>query len=261
MKRFAVLFIYLILLFGCGKTPIISTPGKPPVSPTGKDIQDYGNILPTQRPYKINGKKYYPIPNSEGFSQAGVASWYGRKFHGRKTSNGEAYNMYGMTAAHKTLPMNTHVLVKNLENGKELVTRINDRGPFVKGRIIDLSLAGARELDIIEKGTARVQVTALGEAVTVTRNNEEIEQFLPHEDFQAGDFYVQIGSFTVQDNAVRLKNKVTGWGKTADITTFDRGDAFFYRVQVKAGNRLEEANRMERVMTESGFPDTFVVAR
>ncbi|MBC8318146.1 MAG: septal ring lytic transglycosylase RlpA family protein [Desulfobulbaceae bacterium] len=261
MKRYTVLFIYLILLLGCGKTPIISTPGKQPVSPEIKAQQAPVKIHPTQRPYKINGKKYYPIPSAEGFTQTGIASWYGGKFHGRKTSNGETYNMHGTTSAHKTLPMNTHLLVKNLENGKEFVTRINDRGPFVKGRIIDLSLTGARELNIIEKGTARVEITALGEAVTVTRNNEESEQFLPHEDFQAGDFYVQIGSFTVENNAIRLKDKVSGWGKTTEITTFDRGDAFFYRVQVKAGNRLEEANRMERVMTESGFPDAFVVAR
>ena len=169
--------------------------------------------------------------------------------------------MYDMTAAHKTLPMNTHVSVKNLENGKEIVTRINDRGPFMKGRIIDLSYEGAKQLDIIENGTARVQVTALGEAVTVTRNNKQVEQFLPHQDFQRGDFYVQIGSFTNQSNAIRLKDRVTGWGKEVEITTFDRGDALFYRVQVKAGTHLANANRMERVLTEAGFPDAFVVAR
>lgn len=261
MRQFFLLTFSVLLLFGCGKTSTVSTPGTRHVPPQEENSLDDKKIPRTQRPYKINGKKYYPIPNSEGFNQTGIASWYGRKFHGRKTSNGETYNMYKMTAAHKTLPMNTHLLVKNLENGKELITRINDRGPFVKGRIIDLSLKGARELGIIEKGTARVQITALGEAVTITQDNRTIEKFLPHEDFQLGDFYVQIGSFTNKVNAIRLKEKMTEWGKKPVITTFDRGDALFHRVQVKAGNRLEEANRMERVLTEAGFPDAFVVAR
>lgn len=253
MKQFIFLTLSLILLFGCAKTSPVSQPKEPST--------DLADIPPTQRPYKIDGKKYYPIPSSVGFTQTGIASWYGKKFHGRKTSNGETYNMYGLTAAHKTLPMNTHVLVQNLENGKEVVTRINDRGPFVKGRIIDLSYLGAMRLGMVENGTARVQVTALGEAITVTRKNKEINQFLPYKDFQQGDFYVQIGSFTNKDNAIRLKEKIISWGKKAVITTFDRGDALFYRVQVKAGDHLTEANRMERVMTESGYPDAFVVAR
>lgn len=261
MRQFLLLVLLVMLLFGCGKTSTVSPPSTGHAPPQERTFQDYGKIPSTQRPYKINGKRYYPIPNSEGFRQTGIASWYGGKFHGRKTSNGETYNMYKMTAAHKTLPMNTHVLVKNLDNGKELTTRINDRGPFVKGRIIDLSLKGARELGIIKKGTARVQITALGEAVTVTQDNIKIEKFLPHEDFQSGDFYVQIGSFTNKDNAVRLREKMKSWGKRAVITTFDRGDALFHRVQVKAGSRLNEANRTERVLTEAGFPDAFVVAR
>ncbi|MCI5132293.1 MAG: septal ring lytic transglycosylase RlpA family protein, partial [Candidatus Electrothrix sp. EH2] len=93
----------------------------------------------TQRPYVIEGQTYYPIPSAQGYEETGLASWYGDPFHGRKTANGETYDMYGVTAAHKTLPMNTMLLVKNLRNGKTATVRINDRGPFVDGRIIDLS--------------------------------------------------------------------------------------------------------------------------
>ena len=117
----------------------------------------------TQKPYVIDGKRYYPIPSAEGYSEKGIASWYGGKFHGKKTSNGETYNKYSMTAAHKTLPMNTMLLVKNLENGKKTVVRINDRGPFVRGRIVDLSYKAAKTLGIVKNGTARVQAIALGE--------------------------------------------------------------------------------------------------
>ncbi|MCI5212251.1 MAG: septal ring lytic transglycosylase RlpA family protein [Candidatus Electrothrix sp. ATG2] len=115
----------------------------------------------TQRPYVIEGQTYYPIPTAEGYEETGLASWYGDPFHGRKTANGETYDMYGVTAAHKTLPMNTMLLVKNLTNGKTTIVRINDRGPFVDGRIIDLSYTTAQELDIVRNGTEKVQIVAL----------------------------------------------------------------------------------------------------
>jgi rare lipoprotein A len=116
----------------------------------------------TQRPYVINGITYYPIPSAAGYAEMGLASWYGEPFHGRRTANGEIYDMYGETAAHKTLPMDTILLVKNLENGKSSVVRINDRGPFVQERIIDLSYSKAQHLGIIGKGTAKVEIVALG---------------------------------------------------------------------------------------------------
>ena len=115
-------------------------------------IQASGSRPRTQESYVINHKRYYPIPSAEGYSQKGIASWYGGKFHGRRTSSGEIYNKYTMTAAHKTLPMNTMLLVKNIENGKKTVVRINDRGPFVRGRIVDLSYKAAKELGIVKEG-------------------------------------------------------------------------------------------------------------
>lgn len=116
----------------------------------------------TMRPYTVFGIKYYPEIAKVGDRFNGVASWYGPDFHAKKTSNGEIYNMYAMTAAHKTLPMNTVVRVDNLDNGRSTIVRINDRGPFVAGRIIDLSNKAAHEIDMVRKGTARVKVTVLG---------------------------------------------------------------------------------------------------
>ncbi len=120
-------------------------------------------------PYTVLGKTYRVMPESTGFTQTGEASWYGKKFHGHQTSNGEIYDMYGMTAAHKSLPIPTYVRVTNLDNGLSTVVRVNDRGPFHGGRIIDLSYAAATKLDFVNSGTARVKVEALeaGESYTV----------------------------------------------------------------------------------------------
>ena len=116
----------------------------------------------TMRPYNVFGIRYYPFVANVGDQFDGIASWYGPDFHAKKTTNGEIYNMYAMTAAHKTLPMNTVVRVDNLDNGRSTIVRINDRGPFVAGRIIDLSNKAAHEIDMVRKGTARVKVTVLG---------------------------------------------------------------------------------------------------
>ena len=111
--------------------------------------------------YVVFGKRYYPINSSKNFVETGIASWYGTKFHGRKTSSGEPYSMYKMTAAHKTLPLPTYVEVTNLENGKKVIVKVNDRGPFHEDRIIDLSYAAAMKLGYGDKGTAKVKVRAI----------------------------------------------------------------------------------------------------
>lgn len=217
MKKLIIISSIMLLLVGCSsKTAVISTSGKHQV---GKKTpyQTTKRVKGTQRPYKIKGKTYYPLPSAEGFNQTGKASWYGKPFHGRKTSNGETYNMYSRTAAHKTLPMNTHLLVENLDNGKEMVVRINDRGPFVRGRIIDLSYTGAKELGVVKKGTARVRISALGEAIRVEEQGKQVERFLPHKDFSKGDFYVQVGSFTQKSNAERLQKTLRKTGRSVTI--------------------------------------------
>ncbi len=113
-------------------------------------------------PYTVLGKTYTVLPDSKGFVEQGIASWYGNKFHGRKTSNGEIYSMYGMTAAHKNLPIPSYVRVTNLDNGRQVVVRVNDRGPFHEGRVIDLTYAAASKLGFVKLGTAPVRVEAVG---------------------------------------------------------------------------------------------------
>lgn len=146
--------------------------------------------------YNVFGTWYQPIPDARGFSQKGYASWYGKKFHGRKTSNGETYNMYGLTAAHKTLPLGTWLKVTNLENGKTVNVRVNDRGPFVKGRIIDLSYTAAKTIDMTLKGTAPVRITVIKNK-TAPPPSKTVQQ-----DTKQGVHYcVQTGSFASRKNA------------------------------------------------------------
>ena len=211
----------------------------------------------TQRPYKIKGRTYYPLPSSEGFVQTGIASWYGRPFHGRKTSNGETYNMYKRSAAHKTLPMGTYVVVTNLENGKETTLRINDRGPFVRGRIIDLSYQAAKDLGVVKKGTARVRVAALGESAGGRPGT-----FLPHQDFNRGNFYIQVGAFTRADNARRLRRSFEkkGYRVTTSSYTNKKG-VHFTRVRIDAGHDLRKARKLVKKIRQQGHNGAFVAAR
>jgi rare lipoprotein A len=170
--------VMTLALAGCGTTskrtasiPAGPAPGKyyqddgpPDVIPDGLDqlpdavpkrepFNKYAN-----RPYTVFGEAYVPVVDEEPFKQRGLASWYGRKFHGQKTSSGETYDMFAMTAAHKTLPIPSYAKVTNLANGKSVVVRINDRGPFHKGRIIDLSYAAAKRIGIVGRGSAMVEV-------------------------------------------------------------------------------------------------------
>ena len=254
MKKLICLFLAIALLAGCApKVDVIHTPGKKPRPGT--------KVKPTQRPYKIKGRTYYPLPSSEGFVQTGIASWYGKPFHGRKTSNGETYNMYATSAAHKTLPMGTNLLVTNLENGREVTLRINDRGPFVRGRIIDLSYKAAKELNIVKKGTAKVRIAALGEATVTKRNGRQETRFLPHQDFNQGDFYIQIGAFTNRDNAYLLRKKMEKRGHQVAITTFTSKGKLFHRVRIQAGHDLRQAEKLEKRFQNEGFNGAFVAAR
>lgn len=208
----------------------------------------------TQAPYVINKKRYFPIPNAHGYNEKGYASWYGKKFHGRRTSNGEIYDMYKMTAAHKTLPMNTMLLVKNTENGRQTVVRINDRGPFVRGRIIDLSYKAAKTLGVVRNGTARVHITALAE-----KNKGSHE--LIYRDLTIGEFYVQIGAFAEKINAIKLQKRFTEAGHTTVIQKYFGPDKILYRVQVYAGKNIHHAERAEKALLEHGYVGAFIIAR
>ncbi len=156
----------------------------------------------TMRPYKIAGKWYYPTLAKVSDVQRGIASWYGPNFHAKKTSNGEIYNMYADTAAHKTLPMNTMVRVDNLDNGKSVIVRINDRGPFVSGRIIDLSNKAAHDIGMVKKGTAKVNVTVLGFHAKIAQTKAEKE-----ETATVGKYFIQVGAFRRLEGAKITKRK------------------------------------------------------
>lgn len=229
--------VALLLLQACTSAP-------PPPAPPGHP-----------KPYRVYGTWYKPIPDAKDFSQQGIASWYGQKFHGRKTSSGEIYDMYAMTAAHKTLPLGTWVQVRGLDNGKQVVVRINDRGPFVHGRIIDLSYTAAQQMDMVGAGTARVEVVALGER----RQTATGSTFVPV-DYYSGAFTFQVGAFSNRDNAERLRAKLDTTFANAHVTAYDRGDAVFYRVRVGRCNDLESAEKYEQRLAGSGYPDAFIVA-
>lgn len=177
----------------------------------------------TMKPYQINGKWYYPQRVSIGESYDGIASWYGPDFHNKKTSNGEIYNMNLHTAAHKTLPMNTIVKVISLDTNKSTIVRINDRGPFVEGRIIDLSAAAAKDIDMIKTGTAKVNIEIIGfggiVSNDVAENSTIIKDMVNSSEFKnefttgevkevvdGGIFAVQIGAFRNQSGAETYKN-------------------------------------------------------
>ncbi len=182
-----------------------------------------------------------PVPAHIVQGEEGIASWYGHPYHGRPTASGEIYNMYDMTAAHRTLPFGTQVRVHDLENGRDTEVRINDRGPFVEGRIIDLSYAAAQAMGM--PGTARVRLEILGLAPTT----------------EAGIFAVQAGAFQDRNNAERFKARLAQYGPVS-IQTFDRGDAVFYRVRVGQESSEDAARELGRKIRQAGLAEeTFVV--
>jgi len=217
-------------------------------------------------PYTVLGKTYRVLPESDGFKERGIASWYGNKFHGRRTSNGEIYNMYGMTAAHKNLPIPSYVKVTNLDNGRSIVVRVNDRGPFHDGRVIDLSYAGASKLDYLKRGTARVEVEALpmaagysgvaahssaGVPATAVGGVSIImpeQSQLPAPGEQAGyrlpgNTYLQVGAFSSQQSALALQQRVAALTSLPVRLSNNPGSSGLWRVQVgPIGNNLVVMN-------------------
>lgn len=211
-----------------------------------------GKTPATQRPYQIDGIWYYPIPDAEGYKEKGIASWYGPGFDGKKTSNGETYDMYAMTAAHKTLPMGTHLEVKNIDNGKKTVVRINDRGPFVRKRIIDLSYAAAQTIGITGLGNVEISTIGMDTPPPKTQSGPI--------DFSKGNFSIQVGAFQNRSNAEKLKQRLIKQYGNAHITEYDRGDIYFYRVRVGKYGQLQEAQKAEKEFMKNGFPDAMAVA-
>ena len=217
----------------------------------------------TQRSYTVNGITYYPIANAAGYRETGMASWYGGHFHGRKTASGETYDMFAHTAAHKTLPMGTMLLVRNLENNKQTVVRVNDRGPFTKKRIIDLTYTAGAEIGLIKQGIARVEIVALEQApaTKATSGNLRISGLTVHPDFNRGKFYVQVGAFARRGNARTLARRFADKGRDVIIQQYPASGGDLYRVLVYSGTSLMGARTYRDRLERAGYTGAVVIAR
>jgi rare lipoprotein A len=223
LRSFALLYISTQLLLGCaGRRPIADRQpaSTPPASAPAETIDSAKRDpssppSPTPSPARPKRAKPSQEPAPVGYTEEGNASWYGNPFHGRRSSNGEVYDMYKLTAAHRTLPFETMVRVTNLNNGKTTTVRITDRGPFVDNRIIDLSQAAAHEIESIGPGVVRVRIEVLGNV-----------------DVTAGFFTVQVGAFHDRGNAERLRDRLSVSYSPIFIQQYDSPDGAFYRVRV-----------------------------
>jgi len=254
MKR-VILPTFMVLIFlltACG-------PSTPTYRVKVMDTPSQPGLHPTQRPYSVNDQVYRPIADAQGFSEEGLASWYGKDFHGRKTSNGEIYDMYAMTAAHKILPMNVFLKVTNLNNGQSAVVRVNDRGPFVKSRIIDLSYSAAEQLGVVGPGTAPVRIEALGYRESAKPGSPPI--YRQPDSYAPGPFMVQVGAFTIRENAYRLADKLKKEYGTSTVAEGWVDGRKFYRVRAGLYDNMALATDGLVRMEANGFPNSFIVAR
>ncbi|MBF0449924.1 MAG: septal ring lytic transglycosylase RlpA family protein [Candidatus Magnetomorum sp.] len=240
--QFGMVILCLLLWFSCLPKKVIFSTSAPRCL--------YG------KPYKISNQWYYPMTYVEFFEQKGIASWYGKQFHGRKTSNGEVYNMYDVSAAHKTLPLGTIVRVYNLENKKSLVVRINDRGPFIRGRIIDLSYGAARRLGIVNQGTARVYL----KTISIPPPPKRIQTVLA-EISNGSCFQIQVGAFGNRLNAESLCNRLKPLYNDSHILQTKDGTKTFYRVMIGNCMPQQKAVYVEQQLDRHGFQDAFIVAQ
>lgn len=210
-----------------GSTRIPDLPGDAVPRPEARSKYGNGPV------YEVFGKRYTVMPSGSGYQERGVASWYGKKFHGNLTSNREVYDMYAMTAAHKTLPLPTYVRVRNLSNNKSIVVRVNDRGPFVHNRIIDLSYAAAIKLDMITDGTSLVEVTAIsfdqpqGDRPVRVSSPASASNGSTQPVDSSNQIYVQVGAFGDRSNAER---------RLGELSLAGIGDAFIH--EERSTNRV-----------------------
>jgi rare lipoprotein A len=217
--------------------------------------------------YEVRGKRYQVLDSSDGFSQKGIASWYGTKFHGQRTSSGEPYDMYAMTAAHKSLPLPTYVEVTNRDNGRKAIVKVNDRGPFHQGRIIDLSYAAATKLGVAATGTANVSIRT----VTIGAEQNSVEQkaevqkagvqksaaVVPGIDKKSADldyisddgrFYVQVAAYTTEKNALKMIDELREKNfSSARIHVENSNGKLLYRVRI---GPVPTSNVAEKLLTQ-----------
>ena len=246
-------FALALLAAGCASSPPVTDDG--------------GADRPARKgdPYQVNGEWYHPLASARGYQEVGKASWYGRKFHGRKTASGETYNMHLPTAAHRTLPLPTIARVTNLENGRTARVRINDRGPFVDTheRIIDLSYGAAKRLGIDQTGVARVRVVALkgpGKAGSPPGAGTTRDSGSGSRAGRRPTLYLQVGAFRREGNAARLKERLRGMElERVVVTTADLSNGPIYRVRIGPLPGVARADRLAQRLRQAGFPTGHLV--
>lgn len=240
-----------MLLAGCQSA---QRPSKAPQTPAASSGTAPSGSRANDKtdPYVVLGKRYVPLKSAEGYRERGVASWYGPKFHGRPTANGERFDMDAMTAAHKTLPLPTYAEVTNLRNGRRIVVRINDRGPFVDNRLIDLSRAAARALDMVGPGTTLVDVRVVpgpgGGRIADVAVTPMAEQNLPNA------FFVQVGAFSDAANAQRVVRTLEdgGFGDVL-MQALSRNGQQLHRVRLGPIASVEQFDRYIARLDAMGF--------
>lgn len=250
------------LLAGCASTPHREPAPAFTLPPLPKDITAIPNAVPRIEPrashgnppfYEVDGGRYYVLATAEGYEATGVASWYGPTFDGLRTSDGDRYDMYAMTAAHKTLPLPCYVRVTNLSNGRSVVVKVNDRGPFVANRLIDLSYVAAAKLDMLATGTALVEVKAItpDSPAVITRIAESPPPTL----------YVQVGAFAVQAHAERIVTRLQAAGLAgAFIFGPPAARGHLYRVRIGPVSGVPEFDRLVARLDALGYPGARLVA-
>jgi len=258
----AALLILPAVLAGCGalesrdsgpRRPVDTRNVQEPV-PHNEPRSKYGN--PSS--YVVNGHEYRVLASSNGYVERGIASWYGTKFHGGRTSSGETYDMYKMTAAHKTLPIPCYVRVTNLENGRSVIVRVNDRGPFHENRIIDLSYAAANRIGINPKGTGLVEVRAVSSAEdsspAVLAGNDASARMSTSAEGIKPRLYLQVGAFASRSNADQLRSRLAD-NLIANTTVQEtsRPEGPLYRVRIGPLSSVDQADALTLRITRLGF--------
>jgi rare lipoprotein A len=275
MLRLFVFGIALVLVVGCSSKPsrykmdqdkapvgVFDASTIPDVVPKWEALSRQGNASS----YNVRGKTYHVLPSAKGYLEEGISSWYGLKFHGELTSNGESYNMYSFSAAHKTLPLPSYVKVTNLDNGKELVVRVNDRGPFHEDRIIDLSYAAAIRLGFQGKGTARVKLEALKlPAPEVKQMASKVGsgpyKKAPTEDRLAP--FVQVAAFSNKDfaEAVRSRIEESLGASSVFVAQAENTTKPLYRVRIGPFDSEKNAQKMVERLKQEKIGSPQVITR
>lgn len=243
-----------------GPDQAISMAHVPDAVPRYEPISRWGN----KSPYEVLGKRYYVLPNAEGYRVRGNASWYGKKFHGHTTSNGEIYDMYQMTAAHKSLPLPSFVRVTNLDNGRQVIVRVNDRGPFHADRVIDLSYAAAYRLDMLQKGTARVEVEAItpgsSGAVLAQSREQEGRSLVSADQAAITGRMLQVAAFSTEsgarDVATRLRSVLQ---EPVQISRVQREARTLYRVHLGPLTGSHTLSWILDQLNAAGYPGAHLV--